>query len=46
MCKNKNLMCKTGYLGLKILDISNIEMDEFCYDYIKSRYSKKSNYLI
>ena len=30
------------YLGLSILELSKIVMDEFCYDYVKPKYKEKA----
>ena len=35
-------MKKPGYLGLSMLELSNILMYEFRYDYVKQKYGKKS----
>ena len=35
------LMNKPVYLGLSILELSNILMYEFRYDYVKRKYGKK-----
>ena len=42
MKKVKVKMNKPIYLGLSILDISNITMYEFWYDFIKSKYGSKA----
>ena len=39
MKRTKLKMNKPIYLGLSILDISQILMYEFCYDYLKSKYN-------
>ena len=36
---------KLAYLGMCILDLSKILMDEFNYDHIKNTYGKKSKLL-
>ena len=35
-------MKKPGYLGLSVLELSNILMYEFRYDYVKRKYGKKA----
>ena len=40
MKKTKVKMNKPIYLGLSILEISKILMDEFWYDYMKPKYIK------
>ena len=42
MRKVKVKMNKPIYLGLLILDISKINMYEFWYDYVKSKYDDKA----
>ena len=42
MKKNEILINKTVYLGLSILESSNILMYEFWYDYVKPKYDEKS----
>ena len=37
-------MNKPVYLQLKILELSNISMYEFWYDYVKPKYGKKSKF--
>ena len=39
-------MNKPVYLGLSILDLSETVAYEFCYDYIKPKYSEKQNCVI
>ena len=41
MKKTKVKMNKPVYLGMSILDISNILMYEFLYDYVKPKYKDK-----
>ena len=38
-------MNKLVYFGLLILEISKLSMYEFCYDYLKTKYEKKQNYV-
>ena len=41
MRKSEILMNKSAYLGFLILELSNILMYQFRYEYIKPKYSKK-----
>ena len=43
MKKTQIFMNKPVYLGLSILELSNIKMYEFWYDYVKSKYGNKVN---
>ena len=43
MTKIQILTNKAVYLGLSILDLSNTEIYEFWYDYVKPKYGGKSN---
>ena len=43
MKKTEILMSKPVHLGLSILDLSEILMHEFCYDYVKPKYGEKVN---
>ena len=42
MKKTEILMNEPVYLGLSILELSKILMQEFWYDYVKPRYGKKA----
>ena len=42
MSKTQIFMNKPVYLGLSILELSNIAMQEFQYDYIKMKYKEKA----
>ena len=42
MKETEILMNKPVYLGLSILELSNILMYEFWYDYVKPKYGKKA----
>ena len=44
--KKKTDVHKPVYLGLSILEISKIVMNEFWYDYIKPEHGKKQNHVI
>ena len=35
-------MNKPVYLGLSILELSNILIYDFCYDYVKAKYDEKT----
>ena len=37
-------MNKPVYLGLSVLEIKNIVVYEYCYDYVKLNYGEKSCY--
>ena len=39
--KTRIYMNKTAYLGLSILELSKILMYDFCYGYVKPKYSEK-----
>ena len=39
--KTQVLMSKPVYLGLSIVDLSKTVMNEFWYDYVKSKYVEK-----
>ena len=43
MKKTQIFVNKPVYLGLSILELSNIKMFEFWYDYVKSKYGNKVN---
>ena len=47
-CKNKVTLTlnKPAYVGLCILDLSNLPMYEFHYDYIKNKYGNNTRLLI
>ena len=36
------VLSKPAYIGMRILDLSKILMNEFHYDYIKNEYDNKS----
>ena len=42
MKKIEIIMNKITHLGLSILELSNILMYEFCYDYVKLKYDEKA----
>ena len=44
--KKKTTVNKSVYLGLSILELSNILVYEFWYDYVKPKYGKKQNCVI
>ena len=46
MKKTEILMNKPVCLGLSILELSEILIYEFWYDYVKPKYGKKPNYVI
>ena len=43
MKKIETLMTTPVHLGLLVLEFSKILMYEFCYDYVKPKYSEKAN---
>ena len=43
MKKTEALMNKPVYLGLSILELSNILIFEFWYDYVKPKYGQKAH---
>ena len=46
MKKTQMLMNKPVYLGLSILELSKIVIYHFWFDYVKSKYCEKANYVI
>ena len=44
--KIESLINITVYLGLSILELSKILMYEFCYDYVKPKYDKKTKIVL
>ena len=46
MKKTETLMNKPVYLGLSILELSEILMYEFWYKYVKPKYGEKAKFLL